>query len=195
LKKIAIATGNQHKFKEIDTYLKDTGYSFLSLKDFPDITEIEETGDTFEENAIIKAKALFKHTGLTSLADDSGLIVDILGSEPGVRSARYAGENATDEMNNDLLISKIKDLPEEKRTARFMCVQALINENETKLFTGECPGKVILELRGTNGFGYDPMFVPDGFDKTFGELTMDEKLKISHRAKALVKLKNYLQKK
>jgi XTP/dITP diphosphohydrolase len=202
--KIVIASNNPHKVKEISTHLSNLGMEFLSLLDFPDVPPPKEDGKTFEENAVKKARFAFEHTGLSALGDDSGLEVDVLNGEPGVLSARYAGEPTDDEANNSKLLEKLKGVPPERRIARFQCVLALVGPDspllrrgaggEVLVFHGTCPGKIIFHPRGTNGFGYDPLFVPGGYDKTFGELEMTEKLKISHRAKALDKLKDYIKK-
>lgn len=205
--RIVIASNNRHKINEIKTYLHDLPIEFLSLLDFPHIPPPREDGITFEENAIKKARYVFKQTGIAALGDDSGLEVDALNSEPGVFSARYAGEPTDDEANNRKLIEKLKAVPLEKRTARFQCVLAICESRRSRdvaipkikarnanirTFPGTCPGKIIFEPRGAKGFGYDPLFVPNGFDKTFAELDMEEKLKISHRARALNQLREYL---
>jgi XTP/dITP diphosphohydrolase len=194
MQKIVIASNNPHKVNEIKYFLKDLPIEIVSQNDFPNVLPAVEDGRNFTDNALKKAKHLYEQTGFSSLGDDSGLTVDVLNGEPGVISARYAGEYATDEENNNKLLFKLKDIPPEKRTASFKCILALISaENEVKTFAGECPGRIIFEPRGTKGFGYDPLFVPDGFSKTFAELDMTEKIKISHRGKALRELKEYLQ--
>ena len=164
----------------------------LSLVDINDDMDVPETGSTFEENAVIKAEAWFKKTGIITIADDSGLEVDALGGAPGVRSARYAGETADDAQNNKKLLNKLKDTPLEKRIARFRCVMALAMFDGTKTFDGVVEGRLALEPAGTSGFGYDPLFIPDGYDKTFAELGADVKNSLSHRARALEKVVKFL---
>lgn len=185
---ILIATKNKGKVAEIEHILE----SFLgdsikvkSLDDFPHIEEPIEDKDTFKDNAILKALYYAKATGLTALADDSGLCVDVLNGEPGIMSARYAGENASDDDNNKKLVENLKDIALEKRTARFVCAAAIANtKGETQTFEGTIGGLIIDEPRGTNGFGYDPYFYVPSLKKTTAELSKDEKSKISHRGKA-----------
>ncbi len=215
---ILIATRNAHKVSEIRAIL-GARFQFLTLNDFPGAPKIVEDANTFAGNATKKAVELANwlaaenHNPIPDfvLADDSGLEVDALNGAPGVYSARFAAmdakENAPDKDNNSKLLRLLKDVPAEKRTARFRCVIALAptpsekiesaspvcyaNESElqTQCFDGACEGKIILEPRGQNGFGYDPLFVPDGFNQTFAELGDDVKNKLSHRARALEKLK------
>lgn len=184
---ILVATSNQGKLAEIKALFgPENDFGILSLIDFLDLELPEETGDTFEENAALKAEAASKATGLVTIADDSGLCVDALGGAPGVRSARYAGDDATDERNWMKLLDELKDVPDEKRTAAFKCVIALsAPDKETQLLIGEVKGVIIYEPKGTNGFGYDPVFYYPPYSKTFAELTPNEKNAISHRAKAL----------
>ena len=156
---------------------------------------VEETGETFEENARLKAVALFQKSGLLTLADDSGLEVDALGGEPGVRSARYAGENATDSQRVEFLLSKLQGVPSEKRTARFRCVIAIAGPGEAvEVVSGECPGVIALEPSGGNGFGYDPVFYLPELGKTMAELSSSEKHRISHRGRAARKAAEILKK-
>lgn len=197
--KLVLATKNKHKVEEIKQilkiYLGDELYSrieILSAGDFIGVPEIEEDGKTYIENALKKAKEIHKFTGLPSIADDSGIEVDFLNGEPGVYSARYAGLRATDEENNRKLLKKLEGVPLEKRTATFKCVIAYINKNEEKIFEGETKGKVIFEPRGMGGFGYDPLFVPDGYELTYAEMPEDLKNKISHRSKAIQKFAEFL---
>ncbi|CUS77139.1 RdgB/HAM1 family non-canonical purine NTP pyrophosphatase [Candidatus Kryptobacter tengchongensis] len=197
--KLVLATKNKHKVEEIKQilkiYLDDELYSrieILSAGDFIGVPEIEEDGKTYIENALKKAKEIHKFTGLPSIADDSGIEVDFLNGEPGVYSARYAGLRATDEENNRKLLKKLEDVPLEKRTATFKCVIAYVNKNEEKIFEGETKGKVIFEPRGMGGFGYDPLFVPDGYELTYAEMPEDLKNKISHRSKAIQKFAEFL---
>ncbi|WP_303860581.1 XTP/dITP diphosphatase [Alkalibaculum bacchi] len=190
--KIVIATGNEHKKDEIKAVL-GSEFDVVTMKEEGIYVDIVEDGTTFEENALIKARALKKYTKEIILADDSGLAVDALEGKPGVYSARYAGENATDEMNNEKLLSELKDVPMENRSAKFVCIMVLILPNgEEHLFKGECKGSIDLRLNGQNGFGYDPLFIVDGLKETFGELSAKEKNKISHRALALDKLTEML---
>lgn len=182
-RRIIFATKNSGKLREVNHILGDRDYELLSLYDFNNVGEIIEDGLTFEQNAIKKAIYVFEKFKLPVIADDSGLVVDQLNGEPGIYSARYAGENATDEENNFKVLSKIKDFPKPHR-AKFFC--SAVYYDGAKLLTaeGEVLGQIIHELRGKNGFGYDPLFLPDGYDQTTAELNLDEKNKISHRSKA-----------
>ena len=182
--KIVVATRNRHKLDEIRAILGVP--DLLSAFDFPNVPDVVEDGATFEANAIKKAVALARATGLRALADDSGLEVDALGGAPGVYSARYAGEPANHARNNEKLLHAMAGRTD--RTARFRCVLALAGpDGSVHVVDGRCEGRIIDELRGTEGFGYDPLFVPDGFDKTFAELSSEEKNRISHRGRALAK--------
>lgn len=192
--KIVIATGNEHKKDEIKAVL-GSKFDVVTMKEEAIDIDIVEDGATFEENALIKARALKEYTKEAIIADDSGLMVDALDGRPGVYSARYAGEDATDEMNNEKLLLEMKHVPLENRSAKFICIMALILPNgEEHLFRGECKGYIDFTLNGQNGFGYDPLFVVNGLKKTFGELSAKEKNKISHRALALSKLTEMLMK-
>ena len=194
MKKIVIASKNEGKIKEIKNFLHGIDSEFLTINDFPDMPEITEDGRTFEENAMKKARIVFEHTKLTTIADDSGLEVSYLSGEPGVHSARFAGDNATDQQNNEKLLDLLKDVPMEDRKARFKCVMVLYNSLYNNLvFEGKCFGYIIDEPKGELGFGYDPLFVPENNTKTFGELDLVTKNKISHRGKALSSLRNYLE--
>jgi XTP/dITP diphosphohydrolase len=216
MRQILIATRNAHKVSEIRAILGKE-FQFLTLNDFPDAPKVIEDKDTFAGNATKKSVELAQWLQGKQpcpdfvLADDSGLEVDTLNGAPGVLSARFAAidasENSPDADNNSKLLRLLKAVPADKRTARFRCVIALTpvasgkvesaspvcyaDESETHLFDGACEGKIILDPRGKNGFGYDPLFVPDGFDATFAELGDDVKNKLSHRAKALEKLKAF----
>lgn len=195
MKKIVIASKNEGKIKEIKNFLHGLNVEILTLNDFPDISEITEDGRTFEDNAMKKAKVVFEHSKLTSLADDSGLEVQYLSGEPGVHSARFSAENATDQQNNEKLLELLRDVPMEERRARFKCVIVLYNSLYNNLiFEGRCEGYIIDEPKGELGFGYDPLFVPEGFTKSFGELDLVTKNKISHRGKALNSLRGYVEK-
>ncbi len=190
MKKLILATKNKGKVREIVEYLKDPDYEITGLDDnFPGI---EETGATFEENASIKAEQAFEHYKTPTLADDSGLEVDYLVGEPGVYSARFAGENATDLDNCKKLLEEMDGAGPEERTARFKCVMVLYDGTDKHVFEGVCEGKIITEMRGNDGFGYDPLFVPDGFTQTYAELDLGIKNQISHRGKALKQVKDYL---
>lgn len=190
--KLLVSTKNRHKLREIAEILGDIGYEIKSVYDYVNDLDIEETGKSFEENAILKAVVLSKFTDFPVIADDSGISVDFLNGAPGIYSARYAGLNATDEENNELLLKQLKDLPLEKRKARYVCVIALAKKGTLLgTFDGECHGYIATEYKGENGFGYDPIFMlPDG--RHMAELAPEEKNKISHRYNALIKLKNFL---
>lgn len=194
MKKLVLATNNQGKVNELAELLKDLNVMILSLKDFPDIPEVIEDGETFAENALIKASAVCRATGILTLADDSGLEVDALNGAPGVYSARFAGPQKNDADNNQKLLSLLVEIPEEKRTARFRCSIALMTpEGMEKVFEGTCEGYIGQELRGKQGFGYDPLFYLPEFGKTFAELDLNIKNNISHRGKAFSKAVEYLQ--
>jgi XTP/dITP diphosphohydrolase len=184
--RLVVATTNQGKLKEIVRLLEGLSVEVLSLADYPSMPEAEETGSTFAENAIQKAIHAAQFTGEIALADDSGLEVDALGGEPGIRSSRFAGPGATDAQRNALLLEKMKAVPDEKRTARFHCVAAVASPaGESQTFDGVCEGRIIHEPRGNNGFGYDPLFYIPERDKTMAELPAEVKNRISHRAKAM----------
>jgi XTP/dITP diphosphohydrolase len=191
--KVIIASNNKHKISEITSVLAPvSGLKLYSLKDFGITVDVIEDGDSLEENALIKAKKINSILKLPSLADDTGLFVDALNGDPGVYSARYAGENATYEDNCNKLISGLSKFDKSKRSAEFISVICFfVNDNEYYFFKGICKGEIINESRGKNGFGYDPLFVPEELDKTFAELSDEEKNKISHRAIALKKFKDF----
>ena len=192
---IVVATGNAGKFKELKELLAGLPLHFKSLNDFANVVEVEETGITFAENAVIKAHSYALMTQTWSLADDSGLEVETLGGAPGVFSARYAGEKASDRQNIEKLLRQLKETPDLRRAARFVCAMAIADEKgEIKFLTeGVCNGKIALNPFGTNGFGYDSIFVPEGFNQTFGELSGETKQKISHRARAMEKIVAFLR--
>ena len=194
-RRIILSTGNVHKINEIKAILKDMPFVLTAKNDLGyENFDVVEDGETLEENALKKAEELHKLTGGIVIADDTGLYVDALNGEPGVYSARYAGQGAAYADNNKLLLSRLKDLPIEKRTAYFKTVIAVILEDGTKLMAeGICRGYIGLEERGRRGFGYDPLFVPEGKDKTFSEMSEEEKNKISHRSNALKNLKGKLE--
>lgn len=187
MKKILIATKNKGKLNDIKEIFKDLDIEILSFLDFDDSPNVEETGKTFEENAKLKAKACFDKYGIPSIGDDSGLVVEQLNGNPGIYSARYAGENATDELNNQKLINEIKRYSEPHR-AKFVCLASFYDGKQFINAYGEVSGRIIEEPRGHNGFGYDPLFIPNGYTQTFGELSLDVKNKISHRYVAFKKL-------
>ena len=184
--KLVIATRNAHKLEEIHDIFDFQNLEVLSAFDFPHVPDVIEDGETLEANAVKKAVEIARATGCWALADDSGLEVDALGGAPGVYSARYAGEHCSYADNNIKLLREMAGKAD--RTARFRTVIALSDpEGNAKTVSGECPGVIIGELRGTNGFGYDPLFVPDGYSETFAELDSGVKNRISHRANALQK--------
>lgn len=193
-KQIVLATNNKHKIREIKSILSDLeNIEILDLTQFPEIPTIIENGKTIEENAIIKAKAVFEFTKIISLADDTGLFVDYLLGKPGVYSSRYAGENVTYKDNNKKLLFELKGVPPRKRTARFKCCVAVYGDNLLKTFIGTTEGKILFSELGTNGFGYDPLFLPDGYNKTYAQMSEEEKNKVSHRYKALALAKDFLK--
>ena len=193
-RKLILSSGNAHKIKEIKEILRDLNIEIVSkdelgFKDF----DVDEDRDTLEGNAFKKAEELSKLVNGIIIADDTGLFVDALDGAPGVYSARYAGKHGSDKDNNELLLKNLKDVPMEKRTAYFKTVIAIILEDGLKLKAeGICKGRIGLEVHGTNGFGYDPLFIVEGLGKTFGEMTDEEKNSLSHRANALRNLKNVL---
>ena len=186
MKTLILASNNKGKLEEIRAILKDR-FKVLSLSDCKISADIEETGATFEENALIKAKAVYRMTGLPVISDDSGLEVYALDGAPGVYSARYAGEHGNDEKNNELLLKNLSNIPMDKRTARFVStVCCCFPDGRHMTVRGECEGKIAFEPAGEGGFGYDPLFLPDEFPgKTMAQLTAEEKDSISHRGKAL----------
>ncbi|MED4804108.1 XTP/dITP diphosphatase [Bacillus atrophaeus] len=194
MKEAIIATHNPGKVKEFKDILAPKGYDVKSLADIGFLEEIEETGHTFEENAVLKTEAVAKAVNKMVIADDSGLSVDNLGGSPGVYSARYAGEQKDDAANINKVLQELKGIEKEQRTARFRCALAVsIPGKETKTVEGHVEGYIAEEPKGENGFGYDPIFIVKDKDKTMAELTSDEKNKISHRANALKKLSQLLE--
>lgn len=191
---IVAASRNKHKIEEIEAITKKFGMNIISRDDagVPKI-EIEEDGETFEENSYKKAFEIMKMCGKITIADDSGLMVEYLGGSPGVYSARFAGEDGNDEKNNEKLIGLLQDVPYKERRAKFVSVITMVYpDGETLVARGECHGHILDAPVGENGFGYDPLFVPDGFQRTFAQLSPEEKNEISHRAKALVELEKLL---
>lgn len=188
MKQVVIATKNKGKAKDFEAIFKPLHYEVVTMLDIASDMEIEETGTTFEENAILKAEALSQALGKLVIADDSGLAIDALGGEPGVFSARYAGDH-DDEANIQKVLEKMQGIPDEERTARFVCAIAISGPNiETRTFLGACEGRILHEKRGTNGFGYDPIFYVPELGRTMAELTPEEKGAISHRGNAIRKL-------
>jgi len=188
---LLIATRNKGKVREIRELLPD--FKITSLLDYPDMPEIVEDGKTFKANAIKKALTIARHTGKLVMGEDSGLEVRAIGNRPGIYSARYSGENATDDQNNTKLLWDLTGIPMKKRQARYRCLIALADQNGLiATVDGSCGGLIAQECRGTNGFGYDPLFFIPRYKKTFGELDPAIKSKISHRARALVKFRKVL---
>jgi XTP/dITP diphosphohydrolase len=182
---LLLATNNKGKVREYKHMLKDLPFELVSLAELGINTSVDEVGESLEENARLKATTLSRESQLLTLADDSGLEVDVLGGEPGRLSARYAGEGASDRDRVEYLLSRLKDVPPEKRAARFRCVIALAQpDGEVELCSGECKGVIALEPRGEEGFGYDPIFYLPELGKTMAELTLEEKNRVSHRGRA-----------
>jgi XTP/dITP diphosphohydrolase len=182
---IVLATRNENKVREIREILGE-GVPLRSLRDYPQVPEVPEDGLTFRENAVAKARFVSGILGLAALADDSGLEVDALNGDPGVRSARFAGERSTAAQNNARLLRLMAGIPSERRRGRFRCVVALaLPDGTVRTAEGACEGRILEAPHGSRGFGYDPLFVPDGYDRTFAELDPEEKNRISHRARAL----------
>ncbi|MDQ6599853.1 XTP/dITP diphosphatase [Bacillus salipaludis] len=193
MREVIIATKNPGKAREFESIFAKRGIEVKTLLDFPEIPEVEETGTTFEANAILKAEAISNALNKMVIGDDSGLIVDALEGRPGIYSARYAGEHKNDQDNIDKVLSELKDVPEEERTARFYCALAVAVPNqETMTVSGTCEGRILTERKGTHGFGYDPIFYVPNLGLAMAELPSEEKNKISHRANALKKLDTVL---
>ncbi|CAM3107962.1 XTP/dITP diphosphatase [Filibacter tadaridae] len=193
MKELFIATNNAGKAKDFETLFKPFGVTVLTLNDIDEAIDVEETGDTFEANAILKAETVARLLGKFVIADDSGLEIDALDGAPGVYSARYAGERKSDNANNDKVLEGLVAVPEEGRGARFRCVLAVAGPGmETETFSGSCEGRIHSERKGTNGFGYDPIFYLPDRKCTMAELSAEEKSSISHRGAALANLKKKL---
>ncbi len=196
--KIVLATHNRHKVEEMKAILVDPlgdlkdRIEILSLEDFPEIGEIVEDGETLEENARKKARTVFEKTSVLSLADDTGLEVDALDGRPGVYSARYSGEGATYLRNNQKLLKELEGIPQKNRTAKFRCVISIIGDRIDDLAIGEVKGKIGTEMHGENGFGYDPLFIPHGYEITYAEMGSQVKNRVSHRSLALEQAKKIL---
>ena len=190
MKTLVFATNNQHKLDEVQAMV-GSNFKLQSLKDIGCVADIPETGTTFEENASQKSRYIFNHFQVDCFSDDSGLEVDALESEPGVYSAHYSGSRDT-EANMQMVLDKLGN--NENRTARFRCVISLILNGQEYFFEGSAEGRIAAERSGKAGFGYDPIFIPDGYERTFSEMTAEEKNKISHRGKAMAKLVAFLSK-
>lgn len=192
---ILLATKNEGKASELRALLAELPINIYSLNEFPQIQDVEETGRTFSQNAILKAQRYAKLSGISALADDSGLEVFALGRAPGIYSARYAGEFSTDEEKITKLLNALSNHDKDDRNARFVCVMAFANVSGEiqRLATGICPGKIALQTLGTKGFGYDPIFIPRGYENSFGQLSEIVKSQISHRARATQKIIRYLK--
>ena len=186
--RLVLASANQHKLAELTRILADghVDVALVSLAEFPGAPDVAETGETFAENALLKAHAIAQFTGLPAVADDSGLCADALNGMPGVLSARWSGRHGDDAANLQLLLAQLADVPAGERGARFVCVAALVLPSGAEhLAEGEVLGQLTRSPRGSNGFGYDPIFLPDGFERTTAQMSADEKDEISHRGKAL----------
>lgn len=184
---LLLATQNRGKLRELQDTLSMVAVQLWSVQDFPNLLEVDEVGRSFRENAILKAKGYAAQTGLVTLADDSGLEVNALGGAPGILSARYAGDLATDAERIHKLLTELSLSEVADRRARFVCVIAIFDSNTSKIvtFEGTCEGRIASEPRGKNGFGYDPIFIPDGYSESFGSLSTVIKQQISHRGQAL----------
>ncbi|RMA91975.1 XTP/dITP diphosphatase [Priestia megaterium] len=189
MREIIIATKNAGKVKDFETLFSPKGFKVKSLLDFSEIEDVEETGVTFADNATLKAEAISSALNKLVIADDSGLAIDALNGEPGVYSARYAGESKDDNANIEKVLQKLNDVPFEKRTARFHCALAIaVPGKRTEIVEGTCEGHILEEKRGENGFGYDPIFFVEKWRCSMAELSKEQKNQISHRANALKKL-------
>lgn len=190
-----MATNNVGKIKELGELLQDLPFQLKGLHDFQNVVEVEETGKTFAENAALKASSYALQSNMRALSDDSGLEVEALNGAPGVFSARYGGVDLLQSEKNAKLLEELNAANSDLRRAKFVCEMAIADEKGQIIFAAEgiCEGKIALEPRGKNGFGYDPIFIPDGFEQTFGELSKDIKAKISHRARAIAKIIRFLR--
>jgi len=191
---LLVATQNEGKLKELRQLLAGLSFQLYGLCDFPTIESVPETGDSFSENACLKAAGYSTQTGLLTLADDSGLEVDALGGAPGILSARYAGEGVTDAERTTKLLTELSNVHAEKRSARFVSAVAIANckGQIVNVSVGVCDGRIDFVASGSGGFGYDPVFVPNGYNKSFGELRSEIKNQISHRARALLAAREFL---
>ena len=192
--KIILATRNRHKAGELKFFFNGFDIEILNVDDVAPDLELREDGTTFEENALQKAMTVYQKTGMLALADDSGLEVYYLNGRPGVYSARYAGKVTDDDKNNQKLLAEMRGVPPRRRRAQFRSVLALTGKGIREVTEGICPGVLGEFPRGTNGFGYDPIFIPDGFKKTYAELTAEEKNRISHRSRSFEKMSERVRK-
>lgn len=193
--RLIFATGNQNKLKEIKEIFADLPFEIVSMKDAGIISDPDENGTTFEDNALIKARDVWEKCHETVMSDDSGLEIDYLGKEPGVHSARFMGHDTSYDLKNAELLRRLEGVPFEKRTARFVCACALILPDGTEHVVRETmEGHIADSPSGNNGFGYDPIFIPDGYDVTSADISPEEKNQISHRGKALRKIYQFLSK-
>lgn len=194
MNEIIIATQNAGKAKEFVHMFEPLGITVKTLLDYPELPDVEETGKTFAENALLKAESAARLTGRPAIADDSGLVIDALNGRPGVYSARYAGIEKNDRANNEKVLGEMKDVPSGSRSARFACVLAVAFPDGRKPIFAEgfCEGSIAFEEQGKNGFGYDPLFIPDGYEVTMAQIDPEEKNNISHRAHALNTLRAVL---
>jgi XTP/dITP diphosphohydrolase len=194
MKHLVVATRNKGKIVEINALLTGLVEQVSSAADFSGFPDTIEDGTTFEENALKKAREAAKFSGFPALADDSGLVVDALDGRPGVFSARFAGEGANDAANNTMLVKQLQNVSDDHRQAAFVCVLAYVTpEGTEQIFTGRVSGGILSEARGGGGFGYDPLFLVDGFGRSMAELTLAEKNGVSHRAQAFKKFREYLE--
>jgi XTP/dITP diphosphohydrolase len=195
---LIFATRNRGKLAELTSLVAPLGLSVVSVADRPEVPDVEEDGNTFEANATKKARLVAEATGLPSLADDSGLVVDALNGEPGVRSARYAGHRADDRANNARLLAALEGVPSASRAAHFVCVMALADPHgalgqAVRITRGQCAGQILEAPRGAGGFGYDPLFLVPELGQTFAELAPEQKNEISHRARAMAAMGEILR--
>jgi XTP/dITP diphosphohydrolase len=183
---VVLATRNAGKVVELHRILEAAGLDIelVGMDQFPDVPDVVETGSTFAENALLKVRAVYETTGLVAVADDSGLVVEALNGMPGILSARWAGRHGDDQANLELVLAQLSDLPDERRGAAFVCAAAAVGPAGEEIAAGTIVGSLLREPRGTNGFGYDPIFVPDGYDITTAEMSAEEKDAISHRGEA-----------
>lgn len=194
MKQIVLASTNQGKVREVAMMVQDMGIEIVPLSETAFRGEIEETGTTFEENAVIKAMQVAKTLGIPALADDSGLEIDYLNKEPGIYSARYMGHDTPYAIKNQKILDKLRNVPEEKRTARFVCAMALVlPDGTTRTTQATMEGRIGYEIKGENGFGYDPIFYLPEFGKSSAEISPEQKNKISHRGKALRMMKDKIK--
>lgn len=194
MRELVVATTNQGKLKEIRQLLADMDIKITSLADYPGAPEVVEDGKTFAQNAIKKAATIALYTKKLTLGEDSGIQIKVLGNRPGIYSARYSGPNANDKKNNAKMLRELKDVPMDRRQARYRCFAALVDGRRiVDVVNGSCGGLITTRARGSNGFGYDPYFLIPRYNRTFGELPPEVKAKISHRARALKKVRDVLK--